>query len=569
MLIGSNAVYFKQFKFINITILIYLFLFIVMYFSALNFNYIEGDDASTVLYHLTNRDKSIQLPYASYNSGFDYLIEFTNLKSEEQIRTFSVIISFISSFLVLCLIAVFLNAFLENENFKIKNLFFILIPFIIPDFLFHGLVINSTSLSFTFILLSLIFFLKFTKTNSITFFIGSIVFLGLALPFRWSIITIIPFFMGISIFELSKNKDYSVGLIFKTIIHNILGISLGLFFIKLTGYSLNDIFETIFWGVNLMEEDGRSILGYLASASSFLTIPFIILILFGVINFILNYNINKNSSNTFLLLTLLSISPFFILGIYPSFKFLITLLPLFLIIAYHGFKFIYKYKYLKFTYFLLLFFIWFVGVKLDVVNTFSGPGFEQTIKVNEIKELINEKNADKRIAIKRAYLAFDGGFFLPMPEGPRPLQGYFYVLFGGKWNENINKFKEERSEIYHRILSDQNCIYIQDRKTAFFQCDLYGYGYETNSSFKKTRSGDLLYRDFYKNNDTLKIFVINTNGSKTDFIKDYLKKTNNPIIFRSSYSSMILDLVNNDYNKELELIGPYTIYKKGSKKVKL
>ena len=70
----------------------YLGIFLYLFFFTLNTNYVEGDDASTILYHLCGRDSTIQLPYAPYNSGFDFILNFLPI-DEVILRNFSVYIS--------------------------------------------------------------------------------------------------------------------------------------------------------------------------------------------------------------------------------------------------------------------------------------------------------------------------------------------------------------------------------------------------------------------------------------------------------------------------------------------
>ena len=133
----------------------------------------EGDDASTILYHLCGRNLQIQSPYASYNSGIDFLIKTVNVQGEESLRTFAVLVSFASGFLILSLLVLFLDVFFDgNElvNSRHKTYLYLLIPFIVPDIIFHSLIINSTYIGFVFLIGSLLLFIKFLKTNRIVFF---------------------------------------------------------------------------------------------------------------------------------------------------------------------------------------------------------------------------------------------------------------------------------------------------------------------------------------------------------------------------------------------------------------
>jgi len=229
----------------------YFLLFVYLYFFTLNFNYVEKDDALTILYHLCGRNAQIQQPYASYNSGLDFLLEISNLHSEVSLRTFAVIISFVSGFLVLSLFAVFLNVFFdstEKVTAKSKFYFCLILPFIVPDILFHSLIVNSAYISFVFLLASLIVFLKFLKTNRNLFLYFSTLLFALAIPFRWTMLVALPVYMGFALYynpiqQCSKN---TLLLFLKIVAANVVGVILALFFLYINGLNIEEFYNTFF-----------------------------------------------------------------------------------------------------------------------------------------------------------------------------------------------------------------------------------------------------------------------------------------------------------------------------------
>ena len=172
----------------------YSLLFILLFFTTLSINYVEGDDATGILYHLCGRDINIQNPYSCYNSGFDFILNF--IKADEVIlRNFSIILSFIFGFLSLSFLAILTDKLLPKDSSNGKYVFLALLPFIIPDFIFSSLIINSTNISFAFAIIATVFYIKFLRNNNNkTSFILSIIFMGLSVPFRWSIIVYYPVF---------------------------------------------------------------------------------------------------------------------------------------------------------------------------------------------------------------------------------------------------------------------------------------------------------------------------------------------------------------------------------------
>ena len=102
-------------------------------------------------------------------------------------------------------------------------------------------------------------------------------------------------------------------------------------------------------------------------------------------------------------------------------------------------------------------------------------------------------------------------------------------------------------------------MYIQARKTAYFQCDLYSKGFSTQTGFMD--GGNILYRNFKSKNSSITLYVIPDNYAKNEWIEHYLKTATSTVIFSSSQSNEILRLQNNKENK-IEILGPFTVKKK-------
>jgi hypothetical protein len=541
-------------KKIHIVLLSYTVLFLLVGLFTLNLNYVEGDDASTILYHLCGRNAEIQKPYGAYNSGLDYLLQISGLTDEPSLRSFAVLASFVSGWLVLCFSAIFIDLFFENKPEKARFVFLLLLPFIIPDFIFHSLIVNATNISFAFAMPGVIFYLLYLRKNQWKHFILSIIFMAIAIPFRWSILTIFPLFYGLLLI-----CGHGEGLLKKFIftgLHNAITLVLGIILIGISGYDFQSVYNTIIWGSNSVENFELSMVSIFATLSPFLTASFAMLLAFGLWAGIYKKNkieILKNGAFIFL-----SALPYFILGFFPSFKFFMTMIPMLLVVAAAGYFYLSEFKFFKAALMLAIFLPWFIGIKVDATGTTAGPGFEQSIAGKIQKNAsFNEKNADARIKIKSARPYFGGGFYIPTLEGPRPLFGYFYVIFTG-WKKNIQAFTDERETAISLLKKDKNYIYIQDRRTAYMQCDFFKHGYKTSTNFMIDDKRQLEYRDFSNGNDTIRMYVIPDNVSKIDVAKTFLAE-NNKVIFRSSYSSIILGIVqeNNGYR----VLGPFTVVK--------
>jgi hypothetical protein len=541
----------------------YFLLFMYLYFFTLNFNYVEGDDAATILYHLCGRNSQIQPPYASYNSGLDFLLKISQLHSEVSLRTFAVLVSFVSGFMILCLLILFLDAFFEDiAKITIENkfYFYLLFPFIVPDVIFHSLIINSTYISFVFLLSSLIVFIKFLKTNRNLLLCFSTLLFAVSVPFRWTILTALPLYMGLALYYYPI-QYYSKNILFlllKIIIANFFGVLLALLFIYITGYDFFDIYNTIIFVTGYLGSNESSTLAILATASAFLTPSLVFLVFIAILKIFQLYKKKPIFGLSFLSLVLLSIFPFFIVGLFPNHKFLIALFPMILIIMMLGFDYLLHRK-LLFTLFLILVVApWFIGIQLDAKGTFCGPGFELNTK--KMKENISlNASPDQRIKIDGIHLKLDSGFYLPMLEGPRPLYGYFYVILANGWKNQIDLFTQERQKAVEILIKNKKVVYIQARKTAYLQCDLYGKGLSTQTDFIQGKN--TLYRTFKNKNTSITLHVVPGNSPKNEWIEHYLKTATSSVIYSSSQSNEILKLHRNKENK-IEVLGPFTVIKK-------
>lgn len=538
----------------------YTVLFGILFFTALNFNYVEGDDAATVLYHLCGKNQDVQKPYAAYNSGLDYIIQASGIVTEQGIRSFAILLSFACGLFLLLGCQSFLELFFEDTHQiskKNRTFFYVLLPFMVPDILFHSLIVNASNISFVFFIYSLIYFVKFLKRNSDLPLTLAILLLAIAIPFRWTMLVALPVYLGLLVYfkPLAFNKESGL-LLLKVFISSILGLMLSLFFIYITGYDLQGIIATIKSTTGYLSDLDNSILSLLASASAFLTPPLGLLLLLSGFKI---KAINKETKFVYRLIGLvtLAISPFFLFGFFPAYKYLITAFPIILIIMMFGFDYIMQNKLAKIAFALSLLFIWFVGIQINATGTFCGPGFELTTNKliaynngNSTAEHLNE-----RVKIIGVNLKLDSGFYMPMAEGPRALYGYFYVFFTKGWYNQIESFTDERIKLVDQLINDKNVVFIQDRRTAYVCCDLYQRGYQTKTDFLNKKT--YLFREFTKENDTIKLMVIPDDGSKMDWISKYKVEKNKKVIFRSSYSSDILHLYINKKGA-IKIIGPFT-----------
>lgn len=532
----------------NYAILIfYVILYLVLIFSAITPAYVEGDDASTILYHLLGRDTTKQMYYGAYQSGFDFVLKF--LPSEEQIllKT-AIIISFVAGLFVLMLSYYWISKFYIKDE-KQSFIFGILYPFLIPELLFQSLLYNPTNVGFMFCLLGLIGFEDYFLRRKKFWFLLIPLFFMIGIPFRWSLIIFLAipvgtYFIQVSpkIINLLRDIPFIV-LLLTSFIASLIGI-------YISGFNVSSVIDVITWGNSFMETYEPSISGSIAPGISLFTPAFIILFIFGIVKLL------KKPSKGIWIFSLLSILPFFILGIYTSLKYLITALPFFLIFLVAGLKDIQQNRIVFITFLGIILIPWILGLQVKTERFSWGPGFEAQNWKNQVANKLATINPDKREGeLKISISLLKGGFALPTAEGPRPAYGYFQTLFGGDWRALIIYLEDERLSLVRTAIKDNYPI-MQDRKTAYNQVLLYRMGMSTNTGFIQH---DSIYQRLFTNNlDTVEIMVP-VHKQDEHFIDFWSRIYGKPYLVYTSYSHI---LTNSTGRNDFRRLGAFTGYRK-------
>ncbi|MEH1008495.1 hypothetical protein VDP25_12175 [Winogradskyella sp. ECml5-4] len=512
----------------------YCLLFFVLGVTALNFNYIEGDDAQTVLYHVFGRDASFQPPYSPYHSMFDTVLSLMLTQDETTLRKCGLLFTFVSGLLVFLFVVKIINEFFDFKKTKIAW-FLLILPFLIPEMLFSSLIINPTNISFAFVLCSHIFFIKYLKTNNKFSLIISILLFGFGVSFRW--------ISGFYIFVLLGHFVFSNSSNFKTLILiNKLKKSLIIFpffitsvllWILISGYSIVDIYNVFVDGSKYLEGKETSLLSIGATAITFITPALIMLFMFGVIHCV------KERLLFPLALLIMSILPYFVLGVVPMYKYMITtVIPLLIVCAY-GFLFLKDLKY-KYILYAIIIAPWFVGLQIES-NTAWGPGFEVgSITNNTITEA--NFNPDKSTSINNVSIVLGSGMAMPTSEGPRPLFGFGKVLLVDWYRFVATNNIERESSVNYAI--ENNCNILQDVNHSFITSKLTELGYDTDSKFDAL--GEFgVSRFFYKDTSNVDITVFKNKKAlfNRQLMNLYLsKQKSNKVVVYSTYTNIMTKL---------------------------
>lgn len=526
--------------------LFYFCLYVLMFFFTLNFNYIEGDDAYTVLHHALGRDRILQPTYSSYHSMFDTLLNLLKFENEIWLRYFSIGISFLFGLISLILFAHL--SYIKSLNIKSSAIsVLILLPFIIPEILFNSLIINPSLLSITFILAAHILLLKYLKNHSKVLLLISFMFFGLGVSFRW--VNGFYLFVLFGDFILSDDLKSKTLFVLKNIKESFLifpfYILSILIFIQFSGFSIIDIVTTYNSGSNYIDGTEVSYLAFGSTSISFLTPAFLILVFLGIF-----YGIKKGTYRNLIWL-FISIIPYVIIGFYPSLKYMINIFLILILITIQGYSILNK-TYLKFILLSIIFVFWFVGFQIDS-NSVWGPSFE--LKIKNIAHLnANNFNPDKSLNIKKINAVIGPGMAMPTMEGPRPLYGFGPVIFF-KWNQLLSRHSEDRKQsILYAIKND--CRILQDVSHAFIYSKLSELNYGTIDKHNNVVDG-FVFREFSNKKSSLIVNVVNEkhNLFDTSIMNEYLKSKRRVVVY-TKYSNIITKM-ENIYKDKFEPKGPF------------
>lgn len=432
-------------------------LFVWVIFQNLSLNFVEGDDASTVLYHVLGRNPALQKPYSAYHSFFDFILSVIPAVQVNLI---------ISTALALSVFGGLLTYWgLERITDKGAHFFLFALLLAQPEWLFMVLYINPAILAMGLFVMAFFLLQRHQlKPRKKILLLASILF-GLAIAVRWSFVlgffTFLPF--------LLVDKNYQINRVWWHL-RNIIGhatfwfFPISLFFafsfVIISGYSLKEFFEILVWGKNYITDYKISLKVAISDLSGYLSLATVLMITTG---FLMAF---KTKNWWTILVVVFSLLPFFVLGFDTSFKYNLTLMPALVLIMYLGWQSVMQqnfYKRLAFIFLLIL--PWFLGIQVDNQNIAWGPGLELQYKKPSQEQLQEVK------------FGLQAGLAMPNAEGVRPLWGYADALVWGAWKKFIVERAEERHALALQSLH-QNCILFMDRPVALIQMAFVQNGFE-------------------------------------------------------------------------------------------
>lgn len=436
---------------------------------ALTFQYVEGDDARSVAYALLGTGTDLYEPM-HYHSMSLLLLSLLP-KQEEVVRVAAIACSAIGAVTYLILVARVAWHWARSQSLPTAVIVvgLVILPLMIPDFAFLGLAFEPVLVGMSIVLAGHLI----TRTAFVTgagygwrALLGAVLF-GLGVSFRWDV----GFYGSVIAMDLliaGWDRHKPLVLFCKVGVWGVAALLAMVGALALAGYSPAAIVETYHW-TKLTVAMAPPMLERLVDGVAFLTPAMLLLTVAGLIA--VGTALRKKWR---VLALLLSSAPLFVVVGNPSFcaKAFLTAMPALILLMLQGVDWLWRFSCernawmkcsIRSLFLLCLLVPWLVGVQWKRADTVRGPGFE-------IGKVGSDSSGSPR-------LAFAGGLSAPTPEGPRPLWGFAYVLFGGEWRHFVQTMNEQWNTAVDLAI-DRKLPLHQDSDTAIAMCGLMARGFE-------------------------------------------------------------------------------------------
>lgn len=550
----------------SLWVLVSIILFWVVYQYSGTFVYIDGDDATSIAYHVMERNPAMQEPYSPYHGMMDKMLSLLPAQ-EELVRTVAFGATRLATVLmyILILLLVFKQLHYNNVNLPLSQQAIAAIVLLIaaPELFFFGLVYAPTMIAMCFVLCSHLLLYRLHNWQGITSrqrvwgYVLSIIVFGFGASFRWNVaaygIIIAASILSMQSDQPLKNKIQStLGWLFFA------GLS-SLVMISFSGYGFRDFlakFETVLYVLNqagtLSPESNASTLEVLMRTVLTLTPLFTPIFTLVSIAGLVKLIKEKSGLLSIVVAGLLSILPWLRSGV-P--KFIITALPVLILLFMAGLTMIIDFTkdkskkrlvYILISIGLLL--PWLVGVQIERGGTPWGPGFE--LKLFDYEE--TEGTHIKPV--------FGPGMAFPTPEGIRPLYGYAYVFFREWRSFNENSF-EERKLLLDTALQTGSPLVTTSWSPDYYLNDLYARGYRTSDPYDRIIGGGFFTERRFENSQgqTISILYAEVEGEDISVLIEELALTSLSKEFvLTGYPRTMRDLYE-AYPNALQKLGPTSV----------
>ncbi|GAB4494220.1 MAG: hypothetical protein Fur0016_00070 [Anaerolineales bacterium] len=515
--------------------------------------YVDGDDASSVAYHVMGRNPAIQPAYSPYQGMMDLVLSILP-PQESLIRATALEITRWANIVLFILMLLLIFDWLrEHTQAEISPGLALILPagvlLAMPEFFYLGLVYAPTLVSMCLILAAHRT-LRYTCAQlglkpwrSLALSLIAAGLFGIGGAFRWNAAAyLLVIAADLLIQPTHQTKKEKVKFI---VLWAGLALLALLTAILLSGYGPSDFlaaFDTVLHVINqvgVLSAGSDAPLSEIILRAGLNLTPLLtpIALLFISIGMV-KLAQERNPLWLVILAGILSILPWVRSGV-P--KFIITAIPSITLLLAVGLKITIEYiqtqpKNQRISIYALLLVglltPWLVGIRMAREDTSWGPGFQ-------IRRFDDLQTDEPPVTV-----TFGPGMAFPTPEGARPLYGHGYILLGG-WKTFVENLAQEREEVIETGLRLNVPIVVTSWSPDYYLNILYDMGFYTSDNYFQTDPSGLFIARQYQNEqgESLTLLYSEMEGWDTSAVIDHLRQiTNHKQVILVGYARTMRDL---------------------------
>jgi hypothetical protein len=318
-------------------VLLVVILFGIVYQLSGTLVYVEGDDASSIAYHLMGRDDNLQPPYSPYHGMMDKVLGIFP-PQEDLLRVVALGTTRIANILMVILILFLTFDWLNKKISPVwRAIFSVVVLLAVPEIFYFGLVYSPTMIAMCFVLLThLVLRMSYRNPTSASnhhrslSYGAALILFGLGVAFRWNVVTY-GLVITVDLMIIQPASEHFRNRLITATVWGVFALLSSFLMINLSGYGFSDFIEksgTIKYVINqagtLNFEAGTSykeiLMRSVLTLSPMFSPIFSLIILGGIIKLVRN----RDRMGFIFLAGFLGIVPWLQSGV-P--KFIITILP--------------------------------------------------------------------------------------------------------------------------------------------------------------------------------------------------------------------------------------------------
>jgi hypothetical protein len=454
--------------------------FALVYLFSLSFAYVEGDDASSIAYHLYGRNSAIQPPYSPYHSMMDTILGLLPI-NETLLRTVAVGLTSLAAIaIVLFMLAIGFD-WLKTLPLAPRWLIALVLLLASPEFFYLGLAYLPGVIAMALVLAAHLI-LRWggtadepptltTNRGRIIILLSALVF-GIGAACRWDITVYGAVIAADLVFGYGDRCEQLVSMIRRRwlvcVIWGVLALLCFFLVLFVSGYDPTTLVAQLQKYQNYLGERSSRITETIGSLQPLVTPAFGIFALVGLLTLLRR----RDPLLIVFAVGLIVILPWASRGV-P--KFILPGIPGLVACAVLGFSVLWTHfkperwqTIVRVLIFIVLLGPWLLGIQVEFDDSAFGPGFETRAYDRP------ESNGTK---ISLALLG--PGTLFPTSEGPRALFGHAAVLLGGGWRRAIDERWQE-IEIVTDYAIQNDMPLISTGNMSNFVVSLWQRGYATS-----------------------------------------------------------------------------------------